>query len=123
MRITETQRITINKLICERLSSNEGNLLSVNGFYNRKNDNIAQVLLNEAFEEDANGTTAYYVVKHPNGTILLFFSLKCGLLYDHFFDVNKFPLLKELVLFLETSVAEGEINEEEKKTIELLGKN
>ena len=71
----------LQSLSCERLSSNDDNLRLVDDFFNRRNDGIAQTLRNEAFGEDEEGTTAYYVVKRSSEQILFFFSLKCGMLY------------------------------------------
>lgn len=51
-------------LSCERLSSDIDNIRIVEDFFNRRNDGLAQTLRNEAFEEDEDGNTAYYVVKH-----------------------------------------------------------
>lgn len=51
---------------------------------------------NEAFEEDESNSTAYYVVKHYDGQILFFFSLKCGLLFDHFIHPELLDQLQRL---------------------------
>ena len=55
-------------LSCERLSSNIDYFRRVENFYNRRNDCIAQTLCNEAFGEDEEGDTAYYVVKYRGAT-------------------------------------------------------
>ena len=83
-------------LSCERLSSNIDNIRIVEDFFNRRNDGLAQTLRNEAFGEDEDGTTAYYVVKHENGGIIFFFSLKCGMLYDQFLDTRQLKLINDL---------------------------
>ena len=59
MRITEEQQKALDSLRCERLSSNEMNLRSVGAFVNYRNDSIANVLRNEAYEEDEQGRVAY----------------------------------------------------------------
>ena len=60
-------------MLCERLSSDEKNLRQVDTFVNYRNDSIANVLRNEAYEEDERGRVAYYVVKDENGEMLFFF--------------------------------------------------
>lgn len=93
MNITKEQLDILNSLSCQRLSSDHLNLYAVENFSNSINDDIAQALRNEAFKEDESNSIAYYVVKHPNDQILFFFSLKCGLLFDHFINPE---LLKQL---------------------------
>lgn len=36
----------------------------------------------EAWEEDANGSVAYYLIKDKDGNAFFFFSLKCGALFE-----------------------------------------
>ena len=67
MRITKEQQIILDGLRCERLSSNEKTLRQVETFCNYRNDSIAGVIRNEAYEEDESGKVAYYVVKDKNG--------------------------------------------------------
>ncbi len=86
MKITPEQLRILDSLDCQRLSSDIKNLYEVENFSNDVNDDIAQTLRNEAFKEDESNSIAYYVVKHPNGQMLFFFSLKCGLLFDHFIN-------------------------------------
>ncbi len=96
MNITSSQKAILDSLECQRLSSNLNNMCLVDNFSNEINDNIAQTLRNEAFSEDELNSTAYYVVKHSNGQILFFFSLKCGLLFDHFIKPELLERLKKL---------------------------
>lgn len=60
MRITEEQLKALDSLRCERLSLNEENLRLVDAFVNYRNDSIANVLRNEAYEEDEQGRVAYF---------------------------------------------------------------
>lgn len=76
MRITKEQQKVLNGLLCERLSSDEKNLRQVDTFVNYRNDSIANVLRNEAYEEDERGRVAYYVVKDENGEMLFFLAEK-----------------------------------------------
>ena len=96
MKITSEQQAILDNLECQRLSSDVDNMYLVDNFSNDINDDIAQTLRNEAYSEDESNSTAYYVVKHPNGQILFFFSLKCGLLFDHFIKPELLERLKKL---------------------------
>ena len=53
----------IRSLHCERLASNEENLRLIDSFYSTRHNNVAEALLNEAYQEDESGVIAYYVVK------------------------------------------------------------
>ncbi len=101
MKISEEQRRRIDRLYCERLSSNAGNLRQVDEFYNQRNTSISDTLLNEAYHEDESGKVAYYVVKNEAGHILFYFSLKCGMLYDSFIDDKSLKLLNRLMAYLD----------------------
>ncbi len=37
-------------------------------------------------KEDIEGSTAFYIVRNKNNDMLMFFSLKCGELFDPLFD-------------------------------------
>lgn len=63
MRITEEKMALIRSLHCERLASNEENLRLIDSFYSTRNNNVAEALLNEAYQEDESGVIAYYVMK------------------------------------------------------------
>lgn len=104
-------------LSCERLSSDIANLRLVEQFYNRRNDCIAQTLRNEAFEEDEQGDTAYYVVKHSSGEIMFFFSLKTGMLYDQFLDTRQLKLIKEFNLYLDNMIQNETLNDSNRNLI------
>lgn len=118
MRITKEQQKVLNGLLCERLSSDEKNLRQVDTLVNYRNDSIANVLRNEAYEEDERGRVAYYVVKDENGEMLFFFSLKNGMLYDQHLDVRTIKLLKKLYEYLEELDADAELSDSDKMIIE-----
>ena len=118
MRITEEQLKVLGGLRCERLSSDENNLRLVEQFVNYRNDSIASVLRNEAYEEDESGRVAYYVVKDKQGEILFFFSLKNGMLYDQHLDEKTIKLLKQLYEYLEELDADAGLSDSDKVIIE-----
>lgn len=118
MRITDEQHEFLDYLSCERLSSNEINMRLVADFENTRNSKIADALQGEAYEEDELGKVAYYVVKNPEGKILFFFSLKCGLLFDEFVEVDRIKQLKAMVEMLVKKREDSITNEEEKAIID-----
>ncbi len=120
MKITEKQLAIINSLKCERLSSNEDNLRTIGSFYNSRNDNLVEPLRNEAFEEDENGNVAYYLVKNTNGEILFYFSLKCGLLYDHYIDEKRLQLVKNMLKYLWKLKQDSDTTDDDRQSIDLI---
>lgn len=118
MKITKEQLKVLNSLRCERLSSDEANLRQVETFINYRNDSIANVLRNEAYEEDEHGSVAYYLVKAENGEMLFFFSLKNGMLYDQHLDEKTIKLLKKLYEYLEELDADSGLSDSDRMIIE-----
>ncbi len=119
MKITPEQQRIIGSLKCERVSDDLENLRIVDHFCSHRNDNIAHSLRNEAYGEDESGVVAYYVVKHPNGNILFFFSLKCGMLYDQFINDRNLALFKKMGRYLE-DLSQQSLTPEEKKIVETI---
>ncbi|MDE7166138.1 MAG: hypothetical protein K2O17_03825 [Bacteroidaceae bacterium] len=93
MRITEKQKETISSLVVERLRDNHAEYASLaNTFSNKKNPTLEHIITSRtAFDRDRENTTAYYAVKAPTGELLLYFSLKCGELFEDL-DVRKMNL-------------------------------
>lgn len=93
MRITDDQKKVLDSLIVERLRENkEANALLVKSFENKKNPTLVKVITSDyAFNKDEDGKAAYYVVKAPTGELLLYFSLKCGELFEKL-DMEKMQL-------------------------------
>lgn len=86
MKITDEQLKLLNSFKCIRLRKlrnlrNLKNLSIINNFSNARNPNIADILKNNALKEDQESETAYYVIRRKD-KIALFFSIKCGLLFD-----------------------------------------
>lgn len=94
MKITEEQEKIINSFLCERLTINPENKKKIETFENDRGENIVRYLKERAWEEDLIGKTVYYLIKSEDGDVLLFFSLKCGALFNAQID-NKF--LQELI--------------------------
>lgn len=97
MRITEGQMRMLDSLVVERLRDNrEANALLVRSFENKMNPTLVKVITTDyAFDKDEEGKAAYYVVKTQAGELLLYFSLKCGELFEKL-DMEKMQLASRL---------------------------
>lgn len=96
MQITDEQRQLLSTLHCERLSSSQRNFDILNTFNNYKNESIAHVLHDSAYENDDNGVIAYYIIKNEEDDIFFYFSLKCGQLYDRAMDAKVYDRMNAL---------------------------
>ena len=80
--ITEAQIDVLNSFTCERLTDDPMNLHKIQNFLSYRGPGLVNALRNFGWEADRSGTTAYYVIKNRAGQIVMFFSLKCGSLFD-----------------------------------------
>lgn len=80
--ITEDQQAIIECFTCERLSCNPENRALIDSFFSEKGRSLVWYLQNRAWQEDIECKTAYYLVKNSDNEVVLFFSLKCGALFD-----------------------------------------
>ena len=118
MKITKQQRLILDSLKCERLSSNPDNLYLVESFTNRRNESLEHTLKNEAMEDDEEGSVDYYLIKDSDDNILFFFSLKSGSLYDSHFDTSVIKLIKKLNDVVQAHLADAEMSEKERETLQ-----
>ena len=82
MQITKEQLDILERFSCERLSQRPEHKDLLKNFKNEKGSPLVDYLNKRAWEEDENGITAYYLVKAPDNQVVMFFSLKCGALFD-----------------------------------------
>ena len=115
--ITEQQKMLLESISIERLSSSDINLRLVGDFSNPKSESLTNKIQSEAFEEDQNGVIAYYVIKNKEGGILFYFSLKCGQLYDKLFEKEKILLIKNLFKYFDEIEKEESTTEEDRRLI------
>ena len=80
--ITEAQQEYLSTFRCERLKSDPKNRELIRDFGNSKGGGLVHKLKMLAWNEDNVGSTAYYLIKDKKGEIVMFFSLKCGVLFD-----------------------------------------
>lgn len=82
MRITKEQEAILKSLKCERLSSNAENEKLIQSFYSKRGKSLVSYFKEYGMKEDKANTTAYYVIKTKEDEVLMFFSLKCGALFE-----------------------------------------
>lgn len=74
------------------MTSKESNKDTILEFQSQKNHNtLCEYLKSNAWNDDLDGETRIYLVKDTEGRVALFFSLKCGLL----FNKNQYDKLEE----------------------------
>lgn len=118
MKISQPQRAILERLKCERLSSNPDNLYLVDSFSNWRNESLEHTLKNEAMEEDDEGSIAYYLIKDDKDNILFFFSLKSGSLYDSHFDTTAIKLIKKLNNVVQTHLTDVDLSNKEREILQ-----
>lgn len=80
--ITDAQKAYLSTFRCERLKADPENRNRIRTFENDKGGGLVHKLKMLAWKEDNAGSTAYYLIKDKEGEIVMFFSLKCGVLFD-----------------------------------------
>lgn len=86
MKITDEQQKVLNSFSCERLSANSNNIDLISDFASEKGFSIVEYFRKCGLLEDASGETAYYIIKTQHNEILMFFSIKCGSLFNPLAD-------------------------------------
>lgn len=114
MRITDSQKVILEGLTCERLSNSPDNMRLIDNFFNRRNPSLVQTLQNEAMAEDQEGKVAYYIVKDKNDNVLFYFSLKSGTLYDSHLDANVIKLFKTLNAYIQDSLSDPDLSDKQR---------
>lgn len=115
MKITAEQEKTLDELVCERLRDNPNSKELIEDFENFKGRFIVNYLKQDGLKEDLEGSTAFYIVRNKNNDILMFFSLKCGELFDQLFDETKMKAGYEENLLIVQAIYNAEDDEEDKK--------
>ena len=116
MRITNEQDAILDELICERLRDNPNSSALIQDFENEKGTLIVDYLKQYGLKEDLEGTTAFYMVRNKNNDVLMFFSLKCGELFDPLFDEAEIEAGYEEHLLIIQALKNVESNEEAKNS-------
>jgi hypothetical protein len=82
MRITREQLQILDSYVCQRLTADPGNKKLVKNFSNDRNSRLAENLKECGWEDDVSGSATYYLIKDHQNRIVMYFSLKCGALFD-----------------------------------------
>lgn len=93
--ITAAQKAILDSFTCERLTADRRNLDEIQYFYSERGEGLVNSLLRQGWKSDLRGSTAYYVIKNPDGEIVMFFSLKCGVLFDPDYVIEYMEKFKE----------------------------
>lgn len=121
MRITPIQEDLLKSFSCERLSSSEVHRELLADFKNDKNPNLVDTLRKDAWDEDSEGSVAYYLVKDTKGFPVFFFSLKCGALYQQLDEEQILERKKQLLGALGVvKQPDGRFSESDLKRAELV---
>ncbi len=89
MKITPEQNAVLNSFRCERLSSDSVNENLIESFTSKRGASLVSYFKQFGLQEDQEGNTTYYVIKTKENDILMFFSMKCGALFDPLLDENE----------------------------------
>lgn len=114
MRITDEQNEILDELIFERLRDNPDSSTLIQNFENKRGTLIVDYLKQYGLKEDIEGCTAFYIVRNKNNDVLMFFSLKCGELFDPLFDETEIEAGYEEYLLIIQALRNVESNEEAK---------
>ena len=124
MSISQEYKDILDSLIVERIKDSVDNASLVRTFYNSQNGNLTRIIKDDAtISKDASGATAYYLVKTQEGDLLLYFSLKCGELFEGL-DLEKLELaskLREIMPIILTN--EDTESKQYKSAIEFINNN
>lgn len=112
MRITTEQERILDELICERLSDNSENGALIQNFESERGVLIVNYLKQYGLREDSEGNTAFYIVKTKKNDVLMFFSLKCGELFDPLFDEEEIVENYEEHLLIVQALKNADIDED-----------
>lgn len=89
MKILDEQERILDNLVCERLSKSKENESLIQSFENKRGSSLVSYFKKYGLEEDRDGKTIYYIIKTKEKEVLMFFSLKCGALFEPLQDENE----------------------------------
>lgn len=113
MKITSEQKEILDSLICERLSANDVNEALIKSFVSKRGASLVSYFQKLGPREESEGKTAYYIIKTKQNEILMFFSMKCGALFEPLLDEDevKQDFQRLIVLLQAIANANGEVPE------------
>lgn len=113
MRITNEQKEILDNLICERLSDNNINEVLIKSFVSKRGASLVNYFQKLGVREEREGKTAYYIIKTKQNEVLMFFSMKCGALFEPLLDEDevKQDFQRLIILLQAIENANGEVPE------------
>ena len=93
--ITEEQKEILSRFTCERLTARRTNLDDIQDFTSRRGEGLVGSLLTKGWRADSRGLTTYYLIRNPEDEIVMFFSLKCGVLFNPDYAARYLEQFKE----------------------------
>lgn len=89
MQITKEQNELLDSFKCERFSTDAANAEMIKSFTSERGASLVSYFMNFGMKEDIQGTTTYYIIKDAQNEIMMFFSLKCGSLFEPLLDEDE----------------------------------
>ena len=81
-KITAEQEDFLNSFTCERMGTDQKAREEIEQFKSEDGEALVENLLMNGWYANQRGSIAYYVIRNAAKEIVLFFSLKCGVLFD-----------------------------------------
>lgn len=111
MRISIEQEEILDSFVCERLSSNAINEELIQSFVSKRGSSLVSYFKSLGLKEDKEGKTTYYIIKTKDNEVLMFFSMKCGALFEPLQDEDEvkqdFQRLMILLQAIENAGGDG----------------
>lgn len=89
-KISDDQIKLLDSFLCERISENNNKDI-IKSFANSKGEQLVRYLFKRGLKEDMNGEAAFYIIKKDDFPYL-FFSIKCGALFE---PMNEQKIIEE----------------------------
>ena len=104
MEITQYQKDILNSFVCERLSSKRDNLDLIKEFKSERGAGLVSYLVKNGWDEDDCGKVAFYIIKNKDNLPCVFFSLKCGALFEPMDQNGFFDELQKSLLAIQNEI-------------------
>ncbi len=116
MKILDEQERILDNLVCERLSKSKENESLIQSFENKRGSSLVSYFKKYGLEEDRDGKTIYYIIKTKEKEVLMFFSLKCGALFEPLQDENEIKQDIQRLLILIQAIEN--VNKDNKEVVD-----
>jgi len=104
MKITKEQEDILNSFSCERFRKNSKNFDLMKDFTSSRGTQLINYLITFGKDEEYENHTAYYIIKNNYGKPLMFFSLKCGSLFEPLTSIDENPDYQRMIVILQAII-------------------